>query len=451
MQLRKLQLGKTRFINLPTIALLISGCGSQSATVGERFDDVEAESDAPKTDAPDAAPAVDVTETNSTSGTTTPATASSPTTTSGPTGTTTTVETPTGGTGDDGTTTGIATTTPPAPLVAPEVPCTDETVIDLPASVVAERLSAWIGAEDQELLDAAANAELSTLGQVECHARRLVQLPEHRVKLREFLGTWLGVEARIADANGDLSAEVNTQMVAEAEAFLDAVANGAAPTLSALLSGNTRLLGPELAEHYGVDFPEGETSALVEVPEQHGLLTLGLLNSTNGRITGRGAWIESRFVCVEVGPSVPEAPSFLPPPAGDTYRERLEAATLVEPACVGCHSYADGPGYTLEVFDALGRPQTEEAGKPIDDSGSVAPRTAEPIPVSDVADLSATLASIEPVRECLSVQILRQVVDENVDVYSLPDYRKAAALLLDEELDLRTLFVAATQSTAFWE
>lgn len=442
MQLRNLQLGKMRFINLPTLALLITACGSQSATVGERFDDVEGESDAPntnapKTDAPDAAPPLNT------------ATETETTQTPGPTGTTTTSNY-TGGTGDTGATSAPPPSPPPTPLIAPEVPCADDTLIGFPASVVAERLSAWIGAEDQELLDAAANDELSTLGQVECHARRLVQLPEHRTKLREFLGTWLGIEARVADANGDLSAEINTQMVAETQAFLDAVANATTPTLSALLSGNTRLLGPDLAEHYGVAFPEGETSALVAVPEQHGLLTLGLLNSTNGRITGRGSWIEKRFVCVDVGAPVPEAASFLPPPAGDTYRERL-ASAVSPPQCVGCHNYSDGPGYTLEVFDALGRPQTEEAGQPIDNSGSVALRDADAIPVSNVSELSTTLASIEPVRECLSVQILRQVVDENVDVYSLPDYRKAAGLLLDEELDLRLLFVAATQSTAFWE
>lgn len=450
MQFRNLRRGNMRFINLPTLALLITGCGSQSATVGERFDDVEAESSAPgttppKSDAPDAAPPAS----DSANGT-----AAATTTTSGPTGTTTTFENTTGasgGTGDTGTTgTPAPTSTTLPPLVAPAVQCADDTVIALPASEVAQRLSAWIGAEDQELLDAAANDQLSTLGQVECHARRLVQLPEHRVELRRFLDEWLGIEARVADANSDLSAELNAQMVAETDAFLDAVANASAPTLSALLSGNARLLGPELAAHYGVEFPEGETSAIVDVPEQHGVLTLGLLNSTNGRISGRGAWIETRFACVPVGAPVPEAASFIPPTASGTYRERL-GAVVTEPACAGCHTYIDGPGYTLERFDALGRPQTEDSGEPIDESGSINLRVGNPVAVSDVADLSTTLASIEPVRECLSMQILWQAINPAGDETLPADYRKAAALLLDEELDLRTLFVAATQSTAFWE
>jgi hypothetical protein len=55
-------------------------------------------------------------------------------------------------------------------------------------------------------------------------------------------------------------------------------------------------------------------------------------------------------------------------------RERL-AQHRANPVCASCHSRIDPIGFALENYDALGQWRTEEAGKPIDNSGELADGT----------------------------------------------------------------------------
>ncbi len=56
--------------------------------------------------------------------------------------------------------------------------------------------------------------------------------------------------------------------------------------------------------------------------------------------------------------------------APKTMRERL-ARHRADPACAGCHSRIDPLGFALENYDALGQWRTEEAGKPLDNTGEL--------------------------------------------------------------------------------
>jgi hypothetical protein len=53
-----------------------------------------------------------------------------------------------------------------------------------------------------------------------------------------------------------------------------------------------------------------------------------------------------------------------------TIRERL-ARHRADPVCAGCHSRIDPLGFALENYDAIGQWRTEEAGKPIDNTGEL--------------------------------------------------------------------------------
>ncbi len=425
-----------RLTTFTSVALLLTACGSQSATVGERLEAVDDRPDSGTNGQTDQLTAVPTElETDApvepTSDATHPDEAS-----------TTSLE--------PGATTSI--TTPPDPPIVAAEPCADATPLGVPATVVVDRLTHWLGvAPDDELLQAQDNGGLDSYGQVECQARRLTQLPDHRLVLREFLGSWLEVDDWQTELNQANSAEVNTQMVDEARSFVDDVAASPSPTLGALLSDNRRSLGPELAEHYGVSLPDGG-AATVEVPGQHGFFTLGLLTSTTSRIGGRGDWILRQFACLQVGAPLPDFSSLAQPTATTTYREAHDEA--IAPAhCVGCHVLLDGTGYALENFDARGRYQAEESGKPIDASGAVNFGGTETLQnYDDVVNMSAIYTTTEPVRVCLAEKILihAQLGDMDGNISPL-DRAKAASHLLQTDLDLRDLFVAATQVPAFWE
>ncbi len=426
-----------RLTTFTSAAFLITACGSQSATVGERLDGVE--------DQPD----------GGTNGPTInePTAVSTELETSVPPEPTS--DTPQPGASSEtilepGTTDSIPSPADP-PIVAAE-PCADPTPLDVAPADVVDRLTNWLGVEaDEALLLAQNNGGLDTYGQVECQARRLTQLPEHRLVLREFLGSWLQVDDWQAAFNSNTSTAVNEQMVDEARAFVDDVAIADSPTLGTLLSGNERLLGPDLADHYGVQLPDAGT-ATVAVPGQHGFFTLGLLTSTTSRIGGRGDWILRQFACLQVGAPLPEFSSLAQPTETTTYREAHDQA--IEPAhCVGCHVLLDGAGYALENFDAQGRYQAEESGKPIDASGAVNFGGTETLhDYVDVVNMSAIYTTTEPVRVCLAEKILghAQLRDTDGNISPL-DRAKAASHLLQADVDLRDLFVAATQVASFWE
>jgi hypothetical protein len=96
-----------------------------------------------------------------------------------------------------------------------------------------------------------------------------------------------------------------------------------------------------------------------------------------------------------LGTRVPDPPPNVPPlpdaAAGDgpkTVRARLEMHRR-SPVCASCHRLMDPVGLSLENFDATGRWRDNDAGEPIDASGTLADGT----PVNGPSELRAALAA----------------------------------------------------------
>ena len=89
----------------------------------------------------------------------------------------------------------------------------------------------------------------------------------------------------------------------------------------------------------------------------------------------RGQWVLGRVL----GGTVPPPPPGVPPledvradGAPRTLRQRLEAHRT-NPSCAACHDRMDPIGFGLENYDALGRWRSEDAGRPVDASGTLPP------------------------------------------------------------------------------
>lgn len=87
----------------------------------------------------------------------------------------------------------------------------------------------------------------------------------------------------------------------------------------------------------------------------------------------RGTWILDSLL----GTPPPPPPANVPPleetaagAAPTTVRERLEKHRA-NAVCASCHSRIDPLGFALENYDVIGRWRTEEAGKPVDNSGEM--------------------------------------------------------------------------------
>ena len=90
----------------------------------------------------------------------------------------------------------------------------------------------------------------------------------------------------------------------------------------------------------------------------------------------RGQWVLQQVL----GARVPPPPPGVPPldeehdaGAARTLRQRLEAHRT-NPTCASCHDRMDPLGFGLENYDAIGRWRSEEAGMPIDASGTLPPQ-----------------------------------------------------------------------------
>jgi hypothetical protein len=86
----------------------------------------------------------------------------------------------------------------------------------------------------------------------------------------------------------------------------------------------------------------------------------------------RGKWVLEPILGAPPPPPPPNVPTLEEhadtQPA--TMRERL-ARHRADPACAGCHSRIDPIGFALENYDALGQWRTEDAGKRVDNTGTL--------------------------------------------------------------------------------
>lgn len=86
----------------------------------------------------------------------------------------------------------------------------------------------------------------------------------------------------------------------------------------------------------------------------------------------RGKWMLEAILGTPPPPPPPDVPTLEEGKAVATHtlRERL-AQHRANPVCASCHSRIDPLGFALENYDVMGRWRTEEAGKPIDNSGEL--------------------------------------------------------------------------------
>jgi hypothetical protein len=151
-------------------------------------------------------------------------------------------------------------------------------------------------------------------------------------------------------------------------------------SLLELIDGRYAFLNARLAEHYGLPPVEGDGLQRVELTDRNrgGVLGLGavLTNTSFPMRTSpvlRGKWVLGEVLGAPVPPPPPDAGEL---PADDhqadglTFRQRLEQHRS-RPECASCHQSMDPLGFGLENFDAIGRWRTEQAGQPIDSSGTL--------------------------------------------------------------------------------
>jgi hypothetical protein len=334
----------------------------------------------------------------------------------------------------------------------------------------------WRSLPDQELSEAAKDGELDTEQGYADAAERVFSDPRTRATLREFWGEWLGISgfagfidspafrafADGIDADDALFDAMSDETHALIEHFTWDADGSYRDVLTSPLYFST---SSALSELYGVAPWDGSGSApSLPNDERSGLLTRAAMVVEGNAVTNpikRGAFILKQILCEEIAPPSDLPAEALALPLADptqSTRERFEAKT--SPAeCRGCHGIINPLGFSLEVFDALGRYRSEERVF-ADDGELLSTMDIDPNVVVDIdgqvtdvstpLELSEAIAASTQAYECLARQYFRYALkrDETAgDACTLAALRDQA----QGDGGLRTTFRSVALTPSFGE
>jgi hypothetical protein len=261
------------------------------------------------------------------------------------------------------------------------------------------------------LLDRAESGALSEPQGVADAAAELFADPRARGRVQEFHAMWLSYRELARDGiAGMMHQETNT--------LLDRVIfEERRPWLDILTSAET-FLTPELAAHYGLPAPEGD-SGWVSYGDsgRKGILSQGTFLSAVPKFgdtspTQRGLLVRTRLFCESIPKPPPElmVDTDMPPTVADPNACKSERYFMAEePTCKSCHSLTDPIGFGLEQYDAAGKFRQSEPNRPecaIDGEGEVLNVGA----FNGPGELADMLAASEQVEDCVARQLYRFAV-----------------------------------------
>jgi hypothetical protein len=267
---------------------------------------------------------------------------------------------------------------------------------------LAARLSyfLWASMPDEELSRLADEGKLHDEQVLREQVRRMLADPKAMGFAESFAVQWLGIDTlgttvrpdaeRFPEFDDQLAADMREEAVRLVGAVLTEDRS-----LLELVDGDYAFVNARLAAHYGLPPVDGEDIQRVELADRvrGGVLGLGavLTNTSFPMRTSpvlRGKWVLAELLGSPVPPPPPNAgelPEDDQQADGLSLRERLEQHRT-KPECASCHQRMDPLGFGLENFDAIGRWRTEQAGRPVDASGTLpsGEKFASPAELKDV-------------------------------------------------------------------
>jgi hypothetical protein len=349
---------------------------------------------------------------------------------------------------------------PPTPKSAASTPG----VYRLSDLELASRLSffLWSSIPDDRLLSLAERGQLRNEATLEKEARRMLADPRAADALvKNFAAQWLNlrrVDEVVVDPdrypNYDLSLmqgfERETEMFVASTIRED---HG----VSTLLNADYTLVDERLARHYGIPGVYGSRFRRVKLPnpdQRGGLLGQGALLATTSYPDRTSPVLRGKFLLNNIfGLPVPPPPpgvdtnlSEKPGEAPKTMRERLARHRQVA-TCNSCHSVIDPLGFALENFDVIGGWRTtDEAGKPVDASGS----TASGAKLDGLSGLrTLLLAEPEQFPRTLTDKLLAYALGRRLEYYDQPAVRKIVRDAAPQDYRWSSLILGIVDSPPF--
>ena len=333
---------------------------------------------------------------------------------------------------------------------------------------LASRLSffLWSSIPDDQLIDLAAQGQLSNPVVLEKQVRRMLTDPRSEALVRNFTGQWLNVRSLAASEPvvnlfPDFDDNLRAAYQREIELFFAAVVQEDRSVLD-LLDGNFTYVNERLAKHYGLANVYGPRFRRVTLPAnldmRRGLLGKGALMTVTSAAArtspvARGKWYLQTFL----GVSPPDPPADVPalterkqdttgntkPP---TMREALQAHR-VNPTCSSCHQIFEPMGLALENFDAVGAWRTLDEGQPIDASGVLPDGTK----VNGVIELRKSLREryADQFAQVVAEKLLTYAIGRGTEYQDMPMIRRITDEAAKHDYHFSSLVMTIVKSDMF--
>jgi len=258
---------------------------------------------------------------------------------------------------------------------------------------LASRLSyfLWGSMPDEMMFDLAGMGKLHQPEVLQEEVGRMLRSPKSMGFIDSFVSQWLGTRELghefVPDAklfpNYASDVELQADIGFQPAVFFHALLSSNDSILD-LLDSNWTITTKKLAALYKLDIKlrkeNQEQPHRIDLPagsHRGGLLGMSAVLAVSSypyRTSPvlRGKWLLDSILGTPPLPPPPNVPSLDAHGSGtpQTVRERL-AQHRADPVCGGCHSRIDPLGFALENYDALGQWRTEDAGKPIDNTGEL--------------------------------------------------------------------------------
>jgi len=128
-------------------------------------------------------------------------------------------------------------------------------------------------------------------------------------------------------------------------------------------------------------------------------------------------------------------------------RQRMEQHRT-KADCAGCHNRLDPIGFGFENYDAIGRYRTQEDGKDIDATGSIAKSDVDG-DFDGAVEMSKKLADSHQVERCYTTQWFRYAYGRGESAEDTCTIAALGEQFAGTGGDIKELIVALTQTDAF--
>src|SRR5262249_16997137 len=252
-----------------------------------------------------------------------------------------------------------------------------------------------------------------------------------------------------------VTAALIAEMKQESLAFLDRVALTEAGDFTRIFTDRTTLLGPALAQVYGVDPPASGFASydLSGDPHRLGILTqpgFMILDASPEQVTivKRGLMVLRVFLCTELPAPPPGAAAQIANvPNNLTDRERF-ALHASSGACKGCHDAIDPLGYPFEPYDLAERFRLQDAYGNVLRSDDELPRDGAAQTYADTAEFAQLLAKSPAVRHCMMNKLFQYAVGRSLQTDPQSSDQSAIDALANVFESAGRTYVAALTSLA---